>query len=84
MSKKKNPGRSSGTNEQNMTLKDLLKPDILDQLKSQKEKLKKAEEWQQTKLKQKEQEMRRAEQKRLENDFEYLLENSDLDWKKYK
>lgn len=27
---------------------------------------------------------RAAEQKRLDNDFDYLLNNSSMDWRKYK
>ncbi len=29
-------------------------------------------------------EAKKAEQKRLEGNFEYLLENSSMDWKKFK
>ncbi|MNP57890.1 hypothetical protein D3C76_1527580 [compost metagenome] len=66
------------------TLKDLLSGDIIEQLKSQADEMK-AEE----KKKQEEQELqkveaRKAEQKKLDNNFEHLLENSSLDWRKYK
>lgn len=66
------------------TLKDLLSSDVLNKLKQQSEELK-AEEQQKkdAKLKKAEEE-RKAEQKRRDNDFEYLLENSGMDWKKYK
>lgn len=66
------------------TLKDLLKPDLVDKLKAQADALK-AEEAKKAEEKRKQaEEARKAEQKRLENDFEYLLNNSNPDWKKFK
>lgn len=66
------------------TLKDLLSSDVLDKLKQQSDELKAAQ--QQVKEDQEKQaaDARKAEQKRLENDFEHLLENSSMDWHKYK
>jgi hypothetical protein len=66
------------------TLKDLLSGEILDKLKAQADEMK-AEE----KKKKEEQELqkveaRKQEQKKLDNNFEHLLENSNLDWHKYK
>lgn len=70
--------------EQAAKLKELLNPDIVNQLKE------KADNWraEEAKLKEeariKAEEARKAEQKRLESDFGHLLANSSLDWKKYK
>lgn len=66
------------------TLKDLLSSDILDKLKAQATELK-AEEAKRKEDERKQAEaVRRAEQKQLDNNFEYLLNNSKMDWKKYK
>ncbi|NMM54397.1 YqkE family protein [Paenibacillus aquistagni] len=66
------------------TLKDLLSSDVLTKLKTQADELKSLEaERKATELKQKE-EARKAEKKRLENDFEYLLANDKTDWRKFK
>ncbi|MDQ0196496.1 YqkE family protein [Paenibacillus wynnii] len=66
------------------TLKDLLSSEVLGKLKAQSDELK-AEENNRKELARKAVEDKRiAEQKRLENDFEHLLENSSQDWHKYK
>lgn len=70
--------------EKPATLKDMLSADILDQLKLQAEELRKAEEQQKAEKRKLAEEARKAEQKRLENDFEYLLNHSNLDWKQHK
>ncbi|MGF7046770.1 L-lactate utilization protein LutC [Paenibacillus sp. DS2015] len=66
------------------TLKDLLSGEILDQLKAQADEMKAEEQ----KKKEAEQlrivEARQAEQKKLDNNFEHLLENSSQDWRKFK
>ncbi|EFM10002.1 conserved hypothetical protein [Paenibacillus curdlanolyticus YK9] len=66
------------------TLKDLLGGDVLEKLKQQQDQLKAAEEQRKEAERIREEEARKAEQKRLDNDFEYLLGNSKLDWRKHK
>lgn len=82
--KNKVPARPAATQDKPATLKDLLSADVLDKLKSQANELREAEQQQQEKQRQQAEEARKAEQKRKDNDFEYLLENSKQDWKKYK
>ncbi|WP_438347371.1 YqkE family protein [Paenibacillus sp. FA6] len=86
MAKKKRstPAPKPVSDDRPITLKDLLSGEILEQLKSQADEMK-AEE-----LKKKEEqelmkaEARKQEQKKLDNNFEHLLENSNMDWHKYK
>ncbi|CAM3918708.1 YqkE family protein [Cohnella lubricantis] len=66
------------------TLKELLSADVLGKLKAQAEELKADEARRKEQKRQEEEEARKAEQKRLENNFEYLLNNSSMDWKKHK
>ncbi|WP_339817505.1 YqkE family protein [Paenibacillus sp. FSL R7-0216] len=66
------------------TLKDLLGEDTLAKLRAQANELKKDEERHQEEARVRKEEARRAEQKRLDNDFEHLLNTSELDWHKYK
>lgn len=66
------------------TLKEMLSPDVLSKLKAQAEELKATEAAQQEQRRKEAEEQRKAERKRLEGDFEYLLNNSSMDWKKYK
>lgn len=66
------------------TLKDLLSPEVLSKLKAQADDLKAEEAKRREEEKKRVEEARRAERKRLENDFEHLLNNSSMDWKKYK
>ncbi|MWV44372.1 DUF3886 domain-containing protein [Paenibacillus sp. HJL G12] len=66
------------------TLKDLLSSDVLNKLKQQSEELKAEEQQKKEAQLKKAEEERKAEQKRRDNDFEYLLENSGMDWKKFK
>ncbi|ULL19855.1 DUF3886 domain-containing protein [Paenibacillus sp. H1-7] len=75
---------SSAASDKPATLKDLLNPSIVEQLKSQADQMK-AEEAEKRENARKEAEAaRKAEQKRLEGDFGYLLEQSGMDWRKYK
>ncbi|RUS47216.1 DUF3886 domain-containing protein [Cohnella sp. AR92] len=67
-----------------MTLKELLGADVIRKLKAQADELKAEEAAVRERKRQEEEEKRKAEQKRLDNDFEYLLNNSSADWKKYK
>jgi len=66
------------------TLKDLLSAEVVGKLKAQAEQLKAEEADRREKARKQEEEARAAEKKRLENDFEYLLNNSGMDWKRYK
>ncbi|WP_018753899.1 YqkE family protein [Paenibacillus sanguinis] len=87
MGKKKmhNPaGASANAGDKPATLKDLLGEDTLAKLKAQATELKKEEEQRQQEERVRKEEARRAEQKRLDNNFEHLLNNSEMDWHKYK
>ncbi|REK77189.1 YqkE family protein [Paenibacillus paeoniae] len=66
------------------TLKELLGADTLQKLKAQADELKSAEADRKEKQRLQEEEAKKQEKKRLENDFSYLLENSDNNWSKYK
>jgi len=66
------------------TLKDLLAPEMLQKLKAQADELKADEERKRLAAARLAEEERQAEQKRRDNDFGYLLDNSKLDWKTYK
>lgn len=66
------------------TLKDRLDPNVLKQLKAQAADLQEQEREREREKKRQAAEARQAELKRLENDFEHLLKNSNLDWKKFK
>jgi hypothetical protein len=66
------------------TLKDLLNPDTVNRLKAQAEAMREKEAKRREDERKKAEEARKAEQKRLESNFEHLLNNSNLDWKKYK
>lgn len=67
-----------------VTLKDLLSNDIVNKLKAQADDMKQAEASRKEELRKQEEEKKKLEQKRLENDFSYLLENSDPNWSKHK
>jgi hypothetical protein len=67
-----------------LTLKDLLGSDVLSKLKAQADEMKQAEASRKEELRKQEEEKKKQEQKRLENDFSYLLENSDPNWSKHK
>lgn len=66
------------------TLKDLLSSDVLNKLKAQSDALKAEESDKKEAARQAVEDQRKAEQKRLENDFAHLLENSSQDWHKFK
>ncbi|MBB6735173.1 YqkE family protein [Cohnella zeiphila] len=66
------------------TLKDLLNAETLGKLKAQADALKAEEASRKEEKRRQEEEAREAERKRRENDFEYLLNESGMDWKKYK
>lgn len=85
MAKKRRPAApAQPAQDKPATLKDLLSPEVLDKLKAQANEAKAEQEKRQEEERTRAIEARKAEQKRLENDFEYLLNNSSLDWKKHK
>ncbi|MBP1988773.1 YqkE family protein [Paenibacillus eucommiae] len=85
MAKRKNPpAPKPASQDQPATLKDLLSPEILGKLKAQADELKAVENKKTELIRTQAEEARKAEQKRLENDFEHLLNNSNLDWRKNK
>ncbi|UQZ87678.1 hypothetical protein SK3146_06980 [Paenibacillus konkukensis] len=86
MVKKRKPLAASAqaSSDKPATLKDLLNPDVLNQLKSQADQMRAAEAEQREKNRKQAEEARKTEQKRLEKDFGYLLEQSSMDWRKYK
>ncbi|BFH64857.1 MULTISPECIES: YqkE family protein [Paenibacillus] len=86
MAKKKRPDAAvkPQTADKPATLKDLLSSDVLNKLKQQSEELKAEQQKHKEEELKKAEAARKAEQKRRDNDFEYLLENSSMDWKKYK
>ncbi|WP_151732934.1 YqkE family protein ['Paenibacillus yunnanensis' Narsing Rao et al. 2020] len=66
------------------TLKDMLSSDVLSKLKAQADALKAEENAKKEAARQAAEEQRKAEQKRLDNDFAHLLANSDPNWHKFK
>ncbi len=90
--KKRQPGsqvsRAQGSaleqGEKPVTLKDMLGADTLAKLKQQAETLKQEEARLEEAKRREAEAAREAERKRREQDFEYLLNESSLDWKKYK
>ncbi|WP_410513917.1 YqkE family protein [Paenibacillus sp. BR2-3] len=66
------------------TLKDMLSREVLDKLKAQMDEVKAEENNRKETARKAVEDQRKAEQKRLENDFAHLLENSNQDWNKYK
>lgn len=75
---------SPAVSDKPATLKDLLNPAIVEQLKSQADQMKAEEAEKREKTRKQAEEARKAEQKRLESDFGYLLDNSGMDWRKHK
>jgi len=82
--KKSAPALKSTVQDQPATLKDLLNPDTINRLKAQSEELKAAEERSKEERRLQAEQERKAEQHRRDNDFEHLLNDSSLDWRKYK
>jgi hypothetical protein len=66
------------------TLKDMLSPEMLAKLTEQSNDLKEQERVQQENKRQADIDRRAREQKELESNFEYLLNNSKIDWKNFK
>ncbi|TVY07274.1 YqkE family protein [Paenibacillus cremeus] len=84
MVKKNRPqaAKTPAAQDKPATLKDLLNPDVVNRLKAQSDQMRAEEEKQRAEARQKAADAQKAEQKRRENDFEYLLNNSK-DFKKY-
>lgn len=84
---KRTPNKQTKSNneaaEQGATLKELLSADVLHKLKAQAEELKQAEIDRLEQERKQEEEAKKQEQKKKENDFAYLLENSEANWGKY-
>ncbi|MFC0210920.1 YqkE family protein [Paenibacillus chartarius] len=70
--------------EKPATIKDMLKPDTLSKLKASADAMKAEEAKRREEQRAAAEAARKAEQKRLENDFEHLLNNSNTDWRKFK
>lgn len=85
MAKKKAHGaRPAPAADKPATLKDLLGETTIAKLKEQAAALQQEEDKRKEEARLKAEQARKAEQKRLDNDFEHLLENSSMDWKKFK
>lgn len=84
MKKRKQTAPTQAAHHKPATLKDLLNPEVLEQLQAQANKANAEQDRRQAEERAQALAARKAEQKRLENDFEYLLNNSSLDWKKHK
>ncbi|NEW09276.1 YqkE family protein [Paenibacillus sp. SYP-B3998] len=66
------------------TLKDLLRPEIVNKLKQQSDAMKAEEQARKAAVLEQAEAARKAEEKRLENDFGHLLSKSSADWRKHK
>ncbi|TFE22758.1 YqkE family protein [Cohnella luojiensis] len=78
------PAKETAPNsDKPVTLKDLLGAGTVAKLKEQAEAMKLEEAKQRESKRQEAEAARIAEQKLKEKDFEYLLNNSSMDWKKY-
>jgi hypothetical protein len=86
MVKKKRSAADPKANEQDKpaTLKDLLRPEIVNKLKSQSDAMKAEEQARKEAAREQAEAARKAEEKRLENDFGHLLSKSNPDWRKHK
>ena len=84
MKKKSNPKNQAKSKKDDaaVTLKDMINPDLIKQLKEQQEQLKAAE----TRQKEEEEERKRKERKLKEKNksFEELLNESGMNWKEFK
>lgn len=85
MAKKKTPrAHPAAAADKPATLKDLLGEGTLAKLKERAQTLQQEEDRLKEEARLKAEQERKAEQKRLDNDFEHLLKNSSMDWKKFK
>lgn len=86
MAKKRNIHNNSAPAAQDKpaTLKDLLSQDVLAKLKAQANEAQAELDQRKEQERSQAEEARKTEQKRLDNNFEHLLNNSKMDWHKYK
>ncbi|MFD2171761.1 YqkE family protein [Tumebacillus lipolyticus] len=77
-------GKNDLPKEKGTTLKDMLNPEMLQKLQAKSSEMKEQERIQEETRRQTEIARREKEQKELENNFEYLLNNTKQDWKKFK
>ncbi|WP_172197114.1 YqkE family protein [Saccharibacillus qingshengii] len=75
--KKKQPAARPSASDKPATLKDMLNPEVLAKLQAQANELKASEEERRQEEQRLALEAKQAERKRLENDFEYLLGQSE-------
>ncbi|QDH20679.1 YqkE family protein [Saccharibacillus brassicae] len=75
--KKKQPAARPAPSDKPATLKDMLNPEVLAKLQAQANELKATEEERRQTEQRQALEAKQAERKRLENDFEYLLGQSE-------
>ncbi|MGC8228392.1 DUF3886 domain-containing protein [Pseudobacillus badius] len=80
--KKKKQGKSNSQAEEKATLKDALNASVLEQLKKKQQQLKTEEEEKKAAAEQRKREERRQREKN--KSFEELLNESSMDWKKFK
>jgi len=66
------------------TLKDLLNPELVSKLRAQADAMREVEAKQKEEARKQAEEARKKEQKRLDNNFEHLLENSKMNWREFK
>ncbi|AHC18690.1 MULTISPECIES: YqkE family protein [Paenibacillus] len=85
MAKKRNSSSPApAAQDKPATLKDLLSQDVLNKLKAQANEAQAEQDKRKEDERQRAVEAKKAEQKKLDNNFEHLLNNSNLDWHKYK
>ncbi|WP_037291471.1 YqkE family protein [Saccharibacillus sacchari] len=75
--KKKQPAARPAASDKPATLKDMLNPEVLAKLQAQANELKATEQERRDEEQRQAAEAKKAERKRLENDFEYLLGQSE-------
>jgi hypothetical protein len=76
--------RKDAQEDKPATLKDLLSPEVVSKLKAKSDGMKAEEVKRKEDIRKAAEDARKTELKRLENDFEHLLNNSSIDWKKFK
>jgi hypothetical protein len=76
--------KAAGSEEKPATLKDMVGADVLAKLKQQADELRAHEAEVKERQRLEAEERRKQELKRLDNDFEHLLNHSGMDWKKFK
>lgn len=80
--KKRQPASKPKKDDSAVTLKDMMNPELIKQLKEQQEQLKAEQD-----KKREEEEQRKREERRLKEKnktFEELLNESDMNWRKFK